>query len=92
MDIYTKLAEQIIKEQATIIGPVAWEQAVKVQGITLDPQTKAITLEGDKKAVIENLVKQYEGLFGKISIEVCRHAVKDLISETPKDEVPQILL
>jgi hypothetical protein len=80
MDIYTKLAEKIIKEQATIIGPVAWEQAVKVQGITLDPQTKTLTLQGDKKAIIENLVKQYEGLFGQISIEVCKQAVKDILS------------
>lgn len=92
MDIYTRLVEQIIREQSVIIGPIAWEQASKVSGIILDPQTKQITLQGDKKLTLENLVKQYEGLFGQTSIEVCKEAVKDIIPKASKDQIPQILL
>lgn len=92
MDIYTRLVEQIIREQSVIIGPIAWEQASKVSGIILDPQTNQITLQGDKKLTLENLVKQYEGLFGQTSIEVCKEAVKDIIPKASKDQIPQILL
>ncbi len=92
IDIYTQLVEKIIEEQQAIIGPIAWEQAFKVSGITLDPQTKQITLEGNKKEILENLVKQYQQLFGQVSIEVCKEAVKGLLPETSKGQVPQILL
>lgn len=92
MDIYTRLVEKIIKEQETIIGPVAWEQAAKVSGIIIDPQTQQITLSGDKKDLLEKLVRQYEGLFGRTSIEVCKEATRDLVATAPKDQIPQILL
>lgn len=92
IDIYTQLVEKIIEEQESIIGPIAWEQASKVPGITLDPQTKQIILEGNKKEILENLARQYQQLFGQVSIEVCKEAVKELLPETSKGQVPQILL
>ena len=92
MDIYTQLAEKIVKEQETIIGPVAFEQALKVPGISIDSATHNITLTGNKKEILELLVKQYEGLFGRTSVEVCREATKDIVSNSPKDQIPQILL
>lgn len=92
MDIYTRLVEKIIKEQETIIGPIAYEQAMKVSGIAIDPQTKQIALSGDGKDILEKLVKQYEGLFGRTSIEVCKEATRDIVATAPKDQIPQILL
>jgi len=91
-DITTQMAEKIIKEQEGIIGPVAYEQATKVQGITIDQMSHHIKLEGDKKVVLENLVKQYEQLFGKISIAICKEAVRGVIENVPSDQIPQILL
>lgn len=92
MDIYAQLAEKIIKEQETIIGPVALEQAGKVPGLKVSMQDEHVVLEGDKKNILENLVKQYEKLFGMTSVEVCREAVKGIISQAPPDQVPQMLL
>ena len=91
-DISTQMAEKIIKEQEGIIGPVAYEQATKVHGITIDQMSHHITLDGDKKVVLENLVKQYEQLFGKISIAICKEAVRGVIGNVPSDQIPQILL
>jgi hypothetical protein len=91
MDIFSQIVSNIIKEQEVLIGPVALEQAKKVQGITIDGE-RQIAIAGDKKAVLENLVKQYEKLFGPASIEVCRDAVKGIISQAPKEQVPQLLL
>jgi hypothetical protein len=91
-DIITQIAENIIKEQESIIGPVALEQAIKVEGLKIDLATNKITFEGDKKEILERLVKQYELLFGRISVEICKEAVRNIIPQAPKDQVPQILL
>jgi hypothetical protein len=92
MDIFAQLVEKIIKEQENIIGPVAYEQATKVKGLKLDPKTHKVTLEGNKKEILDHLVKQYEALFGRSSVEVCRSAVRGIISKAPKDQVPSSLL
>ena len=91
-DIFLSLVNKIITEQESIIGPVAFEQAYKVPGLKVDMKTHGVTIDGDKKQVLEALVKQYEGLFGRTSVEVCRDAVKNYISSAPKDQVPQVLL
>lgn len=92
MDIFAQIANKIIKEQETIIGPIAFEQASKVDGLKLDEQSHEAKITGDKKKILENLVKQYEKLFGRTSIEVCRDAVRNIISKAPKEQVPQLLL
>jgi hypothetical protein len=91
-DMYTQFAQKIIKEQEGIIGPIAYEQASKVPGLTIDPKTHIVMLEGDKKMILENLVKQYELLFGRVSIEICKEAVRSDIATTPRDQIPQVLL
>lgn len=92
MDIYGQLVERIIKEQETIIGPVALDQARKVSGLTVDLSNNEIAFSGDKKEILESLVRKYEALFGPASIEVCKDAVKDIITKAPKDQVPALLL
>lgn len=92
MDIYSSLVQKIVKEQEAIIGPVAIEQASKVEGLRIDPKTYDVTLNGDKKVIIESLVKKYESLFGLTSIEVCRDAVKSMLPQVSRDQIPQILL
>jgi len=92
MDIFATLADKIIKEQESIIGPIAYEQASKVAGITIDPASHVVTLVGDKKDILGKLVAQYEMLFGRVSIEICKEAVRSIISQVPQDQVPQILL
>lgn len=91
MDIFNQLAESIIKEQENIIGPVALEQAQKVTGLRIDTSTRAITIEGDKTAILEQLIEKYRDLFGLASVQVCRDAVKALISQVPKEQVPALL-
>lgn len=91
MDIFAQLAQNIIKEQENIIGPVALEQAQKVTGLTVDAQTKAIAVEGNKTEVIEQLIEKYRDLFGLASVEVCRGAVKELVSQVPKEQLPALL-
>jgi len=84
---------RIIKEQELIIGPLAWDEARKVQGLeVIDAKSGSVNLEnGDPKGVIDRLVAQYERLFGRASHEVCREAARDLVAQMPTDEVPASL-
>jgi hypothetical protein len=88
MDIFDKIATQIVKEQELIIGPLALNEAKKVAGVSIDPNTKEINLTGDKPETLNRLVSQYERLFGRASREVCREAASDFMSQIPSSQVP----
>lgn len=91
MDYLTEITTRIIKEQELIIGPLAWEEARMVSGLKVDILQHAIEIEGEATAVVNGLVKQYERLFGRASVEVCKDAVKDIITNMPKEQVPSLL-
>jgi hypothetical protein len=87
MNIFDQIAQNIIKEQQLIIGPLAIEEASKVVGLVLKDNKVEITAE-NKQGVIDALVARYERIFGKISHEVCRHAAQKLVSTLSANEVP----
>ena len=91
--LFPQIAKRIIKEQELVIGPLAWDEARKVQGIEVIDQKKGeISLQnGNGGDIINHLVAQYERIFGKASHEVCREAVQDLIAEMSPEEVPSSL-
>lgn len=91
MDIFSQLAKKIIEEQESIIGPMAMEQAKKVSGLSFDSTTNTVKFNGNKTTILENLVEKYQELFGQASVEACREAVKGIISNVPKEEVPILL-
>lgn len=91
MSEYNQVAISIIKEQELIMGPIAWEQAGKVSGLRIDIVKHEANIEGDTKEVLEKLVAQYEKLFGRASREVCRDAVRPLLSQIPQEVIPTVL-
>lgn len=91
MTILQTMAIKIIQEQELIIGPIAWDEAKKVQGMTVLYEKREVTLQQDESGVVDRLVAQYERLFGRASREVCKEAVRDIISEVPQDKVPTAL-
>ncbi len=93
MDIFNQIATKIIKEQELIIGPIAWSEAGKVKGLHIvDQKTGTVTIEnGDSKIVVDNLVGQYEHLFGRASREVCKEATASLVADLSPAEVPSSL-
>lgn len=93
MDIFAHMASKIIQEQELIIGPLAWDEARKVKGITIiDPKAGTIEIHNsDERDVVDHLVAQYERLFGRASREACREAVGSLIAELPPAQVPESL-
>ena len=75
MDKYTQAVIQIIKEQEQVVGPIAFDLAKSVSAIHLGSQ-ESVSIDGDPKTALENLVLQYQRLFGKASVEVSKEAIK----------------
>ena len=92
MSILTQMSARIIKEQELVIGPLAWNEASKVPGLTVvNTKTGEVSFSGDEKEIVNQLVGRYERLFGRASREVCRDATKDLLTQLPTEEVPSSL-
>lgn len=88
---FPQIAFKIIKEQELIIGPMAWDEARKVQGLNVDQLHGLVSFSEEGKDVVNRLVNQYERIFGKASHEVCRDAVQDIIKEFRPEEIPSSL-
>jgi hypothetical protein len=91
METILKIPLRIIKEQELVIGPLAWDEARKVSGLTIDQTHDSVSFVGDGKDVINRLVAQYERLFGQASHAVCHDAVQDLLAEMPQEDIPSSL-
>jgi hypothetical protein len=88
-----EITKKIILEQELIIGPLAWEEAAKVDALTVSEEAKTVEIKNSKNQTdaINKLVKQYERLFGRASVEACKDAVKDLLPKLDQDQVPEML-
>jgi len=93
MSTIDQIVVKIIKEQELIIGPLAWAQAEKVQGLHItDRKSGVVSIdEGNASSVVDRLVNQYERLFGRASVEVCREAVAPFLRDLAPTEVPSSL-
>ena len=90
--VFHKIALRIILEQENIVGALAWQEAKHVPGLVIVEHKKTeVAITGEPKTVINNLVKCYEDLFGKLSHDVCREAVVDLTAYIPAEDVPESL-
>lgn len=87
---YIEAAKKIIKQQESVIGPLAVDQARKVAGLQVS-ETGDLSLTGNGKDILAHLVEQYEHLFGQASIEVCKDAVREVKPPIATDDLPDIL-
>ncbi len=91
MDVYSQIIERIIKHQESIIGPIAVEQAEHVDNLKVNWAKKDVAITGDGAKVVDALVEQYKGLFGKTSVEVCREAAGPLMNKLTAGQMPKSL-
>ena len=89
--IFPQIVIKIISEQEHIIGPIAVEQAGRVKGLTVNWKKHEISFKGNESEIVEELVEKYRDFFGQVSVEVCRHAVKKLVSQLPINQQPFLL-
>jgi hypothetical protein len=90
MSTLDQIAAKIIKEQELIIGPLAWTEAGKVKGIQIvDKKNGQVTLSSENQPqLIDQLVNQYERLFGRASHEVCREAAAPYLAGLNMTDIP----
>ena len=93
MSTLDQIAGKIIKEQELVIGPLAWTEAEKVQGLHVVNETSGEVMlnNGDPKETVNKLVWQYERLFGRASHEVCREAAAVLVRSLAQADIPSSL-
>ncbi len=90
MEKYAEAATKIISEQEQVIGPLAFDLARRAGGVGIGVN-KEVSITGDPKSALDNLVKQYYLLFGNTSIEVSKHALRGLKNTFGIDDLPSIL-
>jgi|GEM_PF-327927 len=83
---FSQLAKRIIEEQERIVGPLAWQEARRVKGLNIDPETRAITFGQTPQTVIEHLLDHYETIFGRSAREACRGIVNQFIAQLPPEQ------
>jgi hypothetical protein len=89
MDPLAQAVKNIIKEQQTIMGPIALEQARKVAGLKIS--SEEVEVVGDHKTVLNGLINQYARIFGQASVQVCREAFEQYQDKIPAKDIPEIL-
>lgn len=90
METYATLVKAIVKHQESVVGPLAWSEAQKVSGIKISDKNVAVSGDGEK--VLGNLVRQYEHLFGRASVEACKDAVRPYLPKMKDIKLPSNLL
>lgn len=76
-DIFGQLAQKIIREEEKIIGNIAWDLGLSVPGLIIDANYTLCVL-GNKNQVINQLISQYEKIFGSSSRELAKDSFKTL--------------
>ncbi len=84
---YQKAVLNIVNMQKQIIGPLAIDMARRVGAIKIEGNN--VEIVGDPKDVLHKLVKEYEVLFGALSVKVSKDSLKDI--KFDPSELPEIL-
>ncbi len=84
---YSEAVLKIVNTQKLIIGPLAIDMAKKVANITF--LNGNVQIAGDPVKVLYELVKEYEVLFGELSVKVSKDSIKEI--QFQPGELPEIL-
>lgn len=90
--IYEQIVVAIIKQQESIIGPMSLKWANKVEGMSINWQSKSVTFNTDPTEAVDALVHQYEALFGQLSVDVCKEAAAYYVPQLDPLSVPKLLV
>ena len=90
-DIFSQMVSKIIEQQESIIGPIAVDQAKLVDELMIDWPKHVVSISGNPQSAVDDLVAQYQVLFGQIAVETCKEAVSKLLAQLPADQQPRSL-
>ncbi|CAN5209678.1 hypothetical protein BH09PAT2_BH09PAT2_10080 [soil metagenome] len=90
MEEYKKAVSRIIRQQRSVMGPIAIDLARRVNGLTIT-NSNDIQIKGDGSIILTNLVNEYASLFGRAAVEVCKDAIKEMHPPLPANQLPTVL-
>jgi hypothetical protein len=91
-EIYNLVVLRIVLQQAELVGTLAWQVAQQVSGIdVIDMLKSQITIRGEPKEAINELIGKYQKLFGKMARDVCKNAVADILADMDANDIPESL-
>jgi hypothetical protein len=90
-NVFEQICIRIIQEQENIVGIFSWDEAAKVNGLVVNRAKATVSINGDPKKVVDDLIDRYVQLFGRLSREVSRESVADLTTEIPAGDIPSSL-
>jgi hypothetical protein len=90
--VYEQICLRIIKEQQNIVGDTSWKEAALVPGLQVDAKKQTVLITSEPKETINALVEIYIKLFGRLSREVSKESVVDILADMPKKDIPERLL
>lgn len=90
-DVFSSVVKRIIEQQYSIIGPMAVNEANKVNGIKASSDLSSVRVTGESKKILTDLVHQYEKLFGQASVEACKDSIKELLPKLSPGDIPDFL-
>jgi len=89
---YKSIVRAIIDKQSNVIGrDMAIKKANNVPGIEVDSDGTVLSIKGDYKKILEDLVGEYSLLSGDIAIKFCKDAIKEIIEKYTALNIPDIL-
>ena len=91
MDVFAQMVEKIIEQQEAIMGPIAIGRAQLVKELEINWAKHDVTINGDERTTIDELVERYKELFGQIAVETCKEAASKLLVQLPADQQPKSL-
>lgn len=78
---------EIIQEQSAIVGEDLAYHSASLAGITINSSENNIVLKKEPKETLTDLIKAYENIFGRASVEVCLNVIR----RHTKDEIYGLL-
>jgi len=85
---YRDLVETIVKQNSFFGGDKSITLANEVKGLSVSQKGDVIKMCGNGLETIKSLIRLYRLSIGEGSINITRHAIRDLIIQNPKLKIP----
>lgn len=88
---YKEILIRILEDKTRAFGELAIVKAKHIEGLKITESGKIISIEGNPKEIIHNLLVQYEKIAGKSSTIFAKIAIHDIKSKYPDLDLPEEL-
>jgi len=85
---YVEIADAIMQGKVKAFAQLAINKGKSVKGLGVDDSGKVLSISGDGKKVIAELLEKFEEIAGKTSTITARMAIMNIKSKYPKLALP----